>query len=222
MAQPSFGRVHTLTLPTGVKVRARRPSITSLVRSGGFPVDLASYAFRLFSEPGGTAAIRGEDPAGLQRFADMIEQYLPYVLVSPKVATGENPASQVETGPDGWEVGTVALGDIQDDDKMKLVMFGVGAAYSDEEARVEQAKADGKLAELEGRIRLLEAKVGLRAPEPDSGPAGPSEAPGVAAGAESGPEAAQLTLAEAGKPAAAAADDPAAREVTVGELASFR
>jgi hypothetical protein len=62
------------------------------------------------------------DPERLRQLAQLIDAYVPHVLVSPRVA----PMSQNELDANGIVIGTVALIDVPDMDKLHLFLYGQG------------------------------------------------------------------------------------------------
>ena len=124
----SFGQVHTLTLPSGAKVRVRRPSVLALVAAGGFPAELTIEVWKLLNkkvEPEEAIA----DPEALKRWALLIEKFVPHVLVDPKIAE----ETEVTTDSDGGVHGTVRSEDISDFDKQYLFLYGNGVYRANEE-----------------------------------------------------------------------------------------
>lgn len=123
-----YGRPHSVILPSGVKVLARRPSIMSLIASGGFPDELTALVWRMGQEKT-VASELSQTPEGIRQLATMIEAFLPYVLMSPKVG----PVTATELGDDGVLTGTIERMDIDDGDKNWLFLFGQGVILTQEE-----------------------------------------------------------------------------------------
>ncbi len=126
MAEPTasrvtIGSVQVLPLPSGIKVRARRPSIISLIASGGFPGELVAFASTMIMDGKEPDALLAE-PDGLRRMAALIEAYVPYVLVSPKVSV----VTALNEDVEGVLQGTLAMIDLDDIDKRFLFFWGQG------------------------------------------------------------------------------------------------
>jgi hypothetical protein len=117
----TIGKVVALPLPSGMVVRVRRPSVFSLITSGGFPAELTQVVFDMVTNP-----VKPEemirDPERLRQLSTLIDAYVPHVLVSPHVG----PMSSNSLDEDGVVTGTVALVDLADMDKLHLFMFGQG------------------------------------------------------------------------------------------------
>lgn len=123
--------VQTVTLPSGMKVKAKRPSVLSLITSAGFPQDLTLEVWKLIKKDKLDPDALGNDAASIQAWARLIEAYIPKVLVNPRV-TEVTQLVPVEGVP-GLMSGTWALEDIGDLDKQVLFLYGNDAAPSDEE-----------------------------------------------------------------------------------------
>ncbi len=129
-----YGRiVQTVSLPSGVKMRARRPSVLSLIASGGFPSELTLEIWKLASREGDISK-NAESLDSLKSWAALLEAYIPYVLVTPQIGL----VTDVKEDDQGVLIGTIVIGDLQDMDKQVLFLFGNGLVPSDEEI------ADGK------------------------------------------------------------------------------
>lgn len=116
------GLVPIATLPQSKhKVRVRRPSLLTLIATGGFPAELAAVVWKMY-EKGTSPDDITQDPQGILQMATLIEAYVPFVLVSPKVGV----LTQVETDSDGVLTGTIALLDLHDTDKQFLFFYGQG------------------------------------------------------------------------------------------------
>jgi hypothetical protein len=120
-----FGGLNTLLLPMSkVKVLVRRPSMFSLVASGGLPGELTSLVWRLFGNDGtvtlGTMLEEGSPE--VKNFSMLVEKLLPHVLVSVKVAD----ESDCEEDDQGVLRGNIALIDIPDIDKNHIFLYAVG------------------------------------------------------------------------------------------------
>lgn len=128
-----FGATNTLLLPiSGDKVTVRRPSMFSLVASGGLPGELTTLVWKLFGEKKLTLATVLEDGQDVKNFALLVEKFLPHVLVDPKIAD----VSDCEVNGDGLLSGAIALMDISDIDKNHLFLYGVGVLRGIDEPEV--------------------------------------------------------------------------------------
>jgi len=135
----TYAAAQTLTLPSGKKVLVRRPSVTSLLASGGFPTGLTSAALKILVEKRlekPTAQEEAEDPESVQKWAAMLDSFLPRVLVQPKVG----PQTDIAEDETGLLSGTIAVTDILDFDKQVIFYFGTGLYRSDEEIEASKAK----------------------------------------------------------------------------------
>ncbi len=138
MTQPTytFGLLHTLTLPSGAKVKAKRPSILTLIKDGGFPSELTIAVWRMMKREMDLDAL-GKDPDAFKQWAALIDAVTASVLVSP--AVGEK--TDLTADEAGVLCGTVLIGDIPDLDKQFIFLFGNAVYRSDEEQLTEKAKA---------------------------------------------------------------------------------
>lgn len=117
-----FGSARVVTLPqSGQKVRARRPSLVTLIATGGFPAELASVVWNMY-EKGEDPSQNAKDAEGILRMANLIEQYVPHVLVTPQVG----PVTQTDVDGEGVLIGTVSMIDLPDMDKRFLFFYGQG------------------------------------------------------------------------------------------------
>lgn len=152
-----FGSVNTVILPMSrAKVLVRRPSMFSLVKSGGLPAELTSLVWRLFGDTNGVslASVLEETGPEAEKFAVLVEKFIPHVLVSLTIGD----VSDAEEDEQGITRGTVALIDIHDIDKNHLFLYGVGVLKGLDEIGEVVAKD-------------LEAFRG-KSPRPDDGPGG--------------------------------------------------
>jgi hypothetical protein len=126
-----YGRIHTLTLPSGTKVRARRPSTFTLVTAGLFPAELSAAVWKMSGEAFALTRSGADDvdPERFRRYAEVIEGFIPHVLVEPKIGV----ITDAVVGPDGYLTGTVESADLPDTDKQHLFFFGQGVFRGDEE-----------------------------------------------------------------------------------------
>jgi hypothetical protein len=124
--------VQSLTLPSGNKVRVRRPSVLSLIAAGGFPTDLTSEAWKLarkdMIDPDKMAA----DPEGVKSWAKLIDAFIPHVLADLQI-TGSGETKIEEA--DGYMTGVMMSYDMNDMDKQVVFLFGTGVLPSDEEMK---------------------------------------------------------------------------------------
>jgi len=132
MKASMYASPQTLTLPSGKKVLVKRPSLTSLLAAGGFPTGLTSHALKILSEktldrPAPTDAT--DKPEDVSKWAEMLDAFIPYVLVQPKVSD----TSSVTEDENGLLGGSIAVADILDFDKQVIFYFGTGLYRSDEE-----------------------------------------------------------------------------------------
>jgi hypothetical protein len=133
----AIGLVQVLTLPQSkYKVRARRPSLITLIASGGFPAELAAVVWRMY-EKGEDADTATTEPDNIMRMASLIEAYVPHVLVTPQVG----PTSQIEIDAEGFVVGTISMIDLHDTDKRFLFFYGQGLLEASDLKPTETASA---------------------------------------------------------------------------------
>ncbi len=147
----TYGRALTLSLPSGIKVRARRPSVLSLINAGGFPADLNVEVWKLIKkdllDPDKVAG----DPEGIKQWARLIDAYVPHVLIDPRVVDGDAPTDLEEA--DGFVTGRLNIKDFGDMDKQVAFLFGNGAAPADEELTERGITGPAALAEALRRFR---------------------------------------------------------------------
>src|SRR5262245_38401145 len=118
----AVGAVRVVTLPLSrYKVRVRQPSLITLIATGGFPSELASVVWKMYEQNKDPAEL-SSDPAGIMQMANLIESYVPYVLVSPKIGA----QTEMRADADGVMSGTLAMLDIRDSDKRFLFFYGQG------------------------------------------------------------------------------------------------
>jgi hypothetical protein len=121
-----FGQVWVVTLPTGAKVRAMKPSLTTMFASGIFPDELTAHVLRMLDKdvslvrPGGGPGDAPPDPEAIRRSLKLMEVFIPAVLVDPKIGD----ETKIAIGEDGVQAGTVRLLDISDQDKRYLFLWG--------------------------------------------------------------------------------------------------
>src|SRR5712691_6864358 len=143
MKPSNYGKIHTLTLPSGYKILARRPSVLSLISSGGFPSQMTQEVWKLIEKEKITVESVTESPEAIQQWAIMLNAYLPHVAVDPKIQPGV-PTNIVEDDNKMLH-GVLAVEDVQDLDKQFIFLFGNGVAASDEELaeKLKEAEAAG-------------------------------------------------------------------------------
>jgi hypothetical protein len=177
--EPTWGGQHSVMLPSGHRVVARRISLVGLLWAGGFPNDLTAMVWKMFNQDVNSAKL-GQDADSVRKMVGLIEQVVLAVLVTPDVARckvcqatyhigalpegHEVPQTAVTAGPDGHVQGTVAIGDIPDIDKKWLLFFGQGLIRTDEE-RTAAGQAPGPTGFRDEPLR------------PDAGPAGAAVRP---------------------------------------------
>jgi len=114
-----FGQVTIVTLPSGDKVRCKKPSLVTMLTVGLFPNDLTVHAIRLYNKDL-PAVPTIEDPEQVKAMMRLIDAFIPRVLVDPAVGA----ATAVTLDPDGIQTGTTTLEDIPDADKQWLFLWG--------------------------------------------------------------------------------------------------
>lgn len=127
-----YAKAHTLTLPSGVKFRVRRPSILTLINSGGFPSEMTIEIWKVVSAEGLDPKKLLEDAKGLTNWAKLIDMFIPHVSIMPKITT-DGAETNIAEDANGIAVGNVDLATLPDADKQLLFLFGTYAAASDEE-----------------------------------------------------------------------------------------
>lgn len=131
-----IGFVQTVTLPQSkYKVRVRRPSLITLIASGGFPAELAAVVWKMYEGKNDGDLL--QEPEGIMRMASLIEAYVPHVLVVPQVG----PTSQIDIDAEGFAIGSVAMLDLHDTDKRFLFFYGQGLLDAMDEKPTETASA---------------------------------------------------------------------------------
>ncbi len=111
------GKQYVFDLPSKLmRIRARRPSLLTILAAGGFPNELTAAVWRSQS---GTLDFSGENPELIRQLAQLIDAMITHILVSPQVG----PDTRLEEGPGGVAQGTVAVVDLPDVDKQFLFMW---------------------------------------------------------------------------------------------------
>jgi hypothetical protein len=121
MAEPFTGTEIVVLPQSKKKVRVRRPSLITLLASGGFPADLAAIVWGMY-EKGEDPEKFAREPDGIRNMALLMETYVPYVLVSPTIG----PTTHVAPDSEGVLTGTINLLDLHDIDKRFLFFYGQG------------------------------------------------------------------------------------------------
>lgn len=118
MAKTYIGRAFTLELPSGAKVRARRPSLQTVLSTGDLPSELTALAVRLVNGEAPDLTV----PDQAVRMLGFMDRFIRFVLIEPKIADESN----VTEDDDGTLHGQIALIDLDDRDKQYLWRFGQG------------------------------------------------------------------------------------------------
>lgn len=169
--------VGTLHLPImGVKVKVRRPSVFSLVASGGLPGELTSIIWKIFGGKENSLGSILQEGKQVTDFSRLVEKFFPHVLVDVKV-TGE---SNCFVDPDGYLNGTINALDIPDVDKNHLFLYGVGITRGlDEQERIAEEVVAADLETFRGEPTRPDAGSGSDEVQPATvEPSG--DQPGVA------------------------------------------
>jgi hypothetical protein len=107
-----------------LRVRVRRPSLVTLIASGAFPAELASIVWKMYEK---TDETPNDDPESIQRMARLMEEFIPHVLVTPRIGS----VTQLQDDVDGVAQGTIASIDLGDLDKRWLFFYGQGLVEQD-------------------------------------------------------------------------------------------
>lgn len=140
----NYGGVHTLSLPSGKKIKVRRPSLLYLVTSGGFPAELTMKVWQTLQGPAEELPDLLNDPKALTSWATIINSYIPNVMVDPKIGEPTN----LEEEDDGTLSGTLSLADMRDADRQFVFLYGTGVYKGDEEMITAQVEKEIKVADL--------------------------------------------------------------------------
>lgn len=132
MSGQSLGGVHTLTVASKHKFYVKRPSTFTLIRTGGFPAELASQVWGLFNKKLDMDTF-GTDPTAMMKYAEMVDKYWPYVLIGLKVVEDAEEVSN-HVDDKGCVIGTCHSGDLDDLDKQDLFMYGIGLQQPDKDS----------------------------------------------------------------------------------------
>jgi hypothetical protein len=142
LKQSPYGRQLTLTLPSGIKVRARRPSIMTLVASGGFPSELTVEVWKLIKKDALDPDKIGDDAESIKSWTSLVDAYIPHVLINPSIVCDvldkdgnvvERRDTELTEDEQGLVHGQVNIRDITDMDKNVVFLFGNNICASDEE-----------------------------------------------------------------------------------------
>lgn len=122
-----YGKVYTLPLPSGNKVRVRRVSLLSMIRTKQLPSALIAAVWNVFgtAAAGGQAEIKEEDRVGTM--VELMDACVKIVLVDLKVT--DDGESVTKLDDEGYTIGVVNLSDIPDGDKN--VLFGFAQSTID-------------------------------------------------------------------------------------------
>ena len=132
-----YGKILSLPLPSGNKVRVRRVSLLSLVKLGQIPPQLISAVWAVFGRDDATG-ISKDDNERVQTMVALMDQAVRAVLIDINVVDGTE-LSDTSEDKDGFMIGTVNVGDIPDSDKALIFGFAQGSINADP-IQVEAAK----------------------------------------------------------------------------------
>ncbi len=140
MKPSNYGKTSIITLPSGYKIKARRPSVLSLISSGGFPAALTNDMWKLIEKEKIDSKAITESPEMIKQWAGMLDAYIQYVAVDPKiVAEGETSLTEDD---DKTLHGRINIQDVEDFDKQYLFLFGNDVAPSDDEVNAKRKEAE--------------------------------------------------------------------------------
>lgn len=126
--QNPFKNIHTVTLPvSGARVRCRKPSLMTMVATGGLPSELTGMALNIAENK--PVLSTGTSIEDVKRTFETVEAFIPYVLVDIKlVREGESKLQTMGDDIDGnyWG-GTLNYADLQDVDKQYIFLVGRGS-----------------------------------------------------------------------------------------------
>lgn len=120
-----YGKVYTLALPSGNKVRVRRVSLLAMIRTKQLPSQLISAVWNVFGTQGGQVDLKEEDR--VSTMVELMDACVKVVLVDLKVT--DDGVSDVRIDDEGFTIGVVNLADIPDADKN--VLFGFAQSVID-------------------------------------------------------------------------------------------
>ena len=167
---PIFGTPETLVLPfSKAKVKVRQPSIVSILAAGGFPNELTTLVWSMYQQTFDPEQMV-HDPESLKQMAVLVDTFVPYVLVQPKVITSGD--TQLAVDPEGYTVGVVSIYDLPDLDKQFLFLYAQGLRRADG-SQAEEAKLSNFRDESEGTAAAPgSGDVRAEAVDADRAPAG--------------------------------------------------
>jgi len=124
-----FSQTRLIPLPSGTRVYAARPSVITLIRSGGFPTELTGMLWRLTNKDQDPADLV-QSPEDLERIVQLIDTYIPHVQVQPEITLNPDTPTSLTPPPDDapqepWS-GVVNIRDMTDPDKQFLFLYGQG------------------------------------------------------------------------------------------------
>lgn len=127
---PGYGKILTLPLPSGNKVRVRRTSLLTLVRLNQIPPQLISAVWTVFGKDDGTPVVAKDELDRVQTMVALMDQAIKAVLVDVKIVDGDV-LSDTDEDADGFMIGTANLRDIPDADKALIFGFAQGVVNAD-------------------------------------------------------------------------------------------
>lgn len=136
MPEPTtYGKIYDLSLPSGNKVKVRRPSLLTLIRTGQLPSTLVAAVWKVFGQAEGPASMMqsGDD---VQMMIGMMDATIKSILVSPSVT---DEPSDVAVDEQGYTTGHVNINDIPDMDKTTMFGFATAMVSGDREEKAKEA-----------------------------------------------------------------------------------
>lgn len=140
-----YGKVLSLTLPSGNKVRVKRVSLLTMVKLNQIPSELISAVWAVFGRED-PAALPQDQTERVNTMVELMDQAVKSVLVDIKIVTGDD-LTETDEDKDGFMIGTVNVRDIPDSDKTMMFGFAQGVMNADA-IQVEAAKQLGKFPDL--------------------------------------------------------------------------
>lgn len=132
-----YGKVLSLTLPSGNKVRVKRVSLLTMVKLNQIPPELISAVWAVFGRED-PAALPADQAERVNTMVELMDQAVKSVLVDIKIVTGDEVTETTEDA-EGFMIGTVNVRDIPDSDKTMMFGFAQGVMNADP-LQVEAAK----------------------------------------------------------------------------------
>jgi hypothetical protein len=125
-----YGKVQSLPLPSGNKVRVKRISLLTQVRLKQIPPNLISAVWSVFGRDseGPAPPINMNDRA--ETMIGLMDAAVKAVLVDLKIS--EDDPSETTVDADGFTIGTVNIKDMPDTDKALIFGFCQGTLNADE------------------------------------------------------------------------------------------